>query len=60
MLVVVICFHTVLVRIGLMGEVPTALELVYLRDDLLWGLAFAENFNMVWRANDYFADTSKP
>lgn len=45
---------------GLMGEVPTALDLTYLRDDLLWGLAFAENFNMVWRANDYFADTSKP
>ena len=68
-LVVLICIRIVLVRTGLveesrldgeMSEPMTGEELQYLRDDLLWGLAFSENFNMVWRSNDYFADTSKP
>ena len=68
-LVVLICIRTVLVRVGLVHEthadngVPKPMssqDLQYLREDLLWGIAFGENFNMVWRANDYFADTSKP
>ena len=44
-LIITITLKCALDRIGWTGEPPRDQELHYLRSDLLWGLAFFENFN---------------
>jgi len=38
---------------------PEGVELHYLRNDLLWALAYGENWNLVNQQEDYFADVKK-
>lgn len=56
MLVAVIALVTVAQRAGLVGTPPTSEEQWFLYTDLMWALAYGENFNLIWRDNNYFAD----
>ena len=38
------------------GARPTSEEQWFLYTDLMWALAYGENFNLIWRDNNYFAD----
>ena len=58
MLVVVGISCKTLVQRRITGE-PGPVELHYLRKDLLWSIAYGQNWNMISQAQDYFADTKK-
>lgn len=57
MLIAIIAIVGIFKRYGWLGMSTSSPEEQYfLRYDLLWALGYGENFNLVWRDNDYFAD----
>ena len=55
-----VCLGLAAQRAGYLGTPPSPQDLWYHQRDLLWGLFYGENFNLMHRQNDYFAQWQRP